>query len=147
MLHKTKSLIDALKVVLGEVTVEGVKVIQRVKAATEIDVAFLRKISGTQVLSVENREWDGENAECGTQDINLDLWVKDPRQDAGSNQLEAEDALEAITDAIRAQAGHHSGGPFGAGTDLVRIEPVSKDSPDERLFTFRIRLTYSVLWG
>ena len=144
---KTNDLIEGLKVVLGEVTVLGQKPIKKIKPATEIDVAFIRRIPDNQVLSLQTREYDGENAELGTQELFLDVWAKDLSQDAGGSQLTEDDKLEAISQACREQAGHLSGGPFGAGTDLVRIEPAIKVSPDDQLFAFRLRLTYAILWG
>lgn len=146
-MHRVKKLIDALTVVLGEVTVDGNKVIKNIKAATEIDVAFLRKVPDTQVVSIGQHDFDGENPQCGTQEVLLDIWTKDVTQNAGARQLTEEEQLSSIADAVLQQVGHNSSGPFGAATTLIRTEVLEKDSPDERIFTFRIRLAFEVLWG
>ena len=125
----------------------GQKPIEEIKKATELDAGFLRKNPRHNVVSQETREWDGENSELGSQEVLLDVWTKNLKQDAGEHQLTDESLLEAIGQAIREQAGHLSGQPFGAGTDLVRIEPPIRELPDRNIFAYRIRLVYNVLWG
>jgi len=125
----------------------GSSPIEEVKKATEVEAGFLKKNPKTNVLSQDTREWDGENAELGSQEIFLDVWTRNLKQDAGAHQLDDNTLLESIGQAVREQVGHLSGQPFGAGTDLVRIETPRRETPDTRIFSYRIRLVYNVLWG
>lgn len=125
----------------------GSSPIKSVKKATEIEAGFLRKNPEHNVLSQDTREWDGENAELGEQEIFLDVWTKNLKQDGGEHQLTGNTLLEAVGQAIREQVGHLSGQPFGAGTDLVRIETPRRETPDTNIFAYRLRLVYNVLWG
>lgn len=125
----------------------GSKPLKSVSKATEIEAGFLKKNPDTNVLSQDVREWDGENAELGRQEIFLDVWTRNLKQDAGAHQIEDNTLLESVGQVIREQVGHLSGGPFGAGTDLIRIDTPQRETPDTRIFSYRIRLVFEVLWG
>lgn len=121
--------------------------IDRVQKASQVDSGYLRKNPNHTVLSQGTKEWDGENANLGTQELIVDVWGKNLTQDAGAHQIESDTLLESISQAIMEQAGHLSGGPFGAGTDLITIISPSEEVPDSNIFAFKAQLIYNVLWG
>ena len=148
MPNKINNLMTGLTVHLKAVTLEdGSTPIDSVKKATELDEGFLKKRTDNTVLSQRAKEWDGENSALGSQEIIIDVWLKNINRDAGAHQIESNTLLESIKDAIQEQAAHFSGGPFGAGTDLILIEPPVKELPDSNLFLFKLQLVYNILWG
>lgn len=146
--NKVEALFNALQTLLTSVTLPDASTpFDRIKLAADLDTNYLSKVPETQVLSQENREWDGENPELGTQELHLDLFTRDITQKAGEAQIVSDTGLNSLTEAVINQASNPIGGAFGAGCTLTLIEPPVREDVSNKVFLYRVRLTYNVVWG
>lgn len=146
--NDVEALFTALRTKLLAVTLpDGSTPFDRVKYAADLETNYLAKVPETQVLSQEDRSWDGENPELGTQELQLDLFTRDITQKAGEAQIASDTGLNSLAKAVREQVGHSSGGPFGASTSLIGMQPPIREDVSNKVFRYRVRLTFEVLWG
>lgn len=145
--NRINNLLSALSTSLTAVTVGGATPFDRIKKASDLEDGYIVKVPETQVLTQQDLEWDGENPELGEQRIHLDLFTRDVTQKAGENQIISDTGLNHLVDAVREQANHFSGGPFGAATTLVAVAPPIREDAGNKVFRYRMRLIYEVLWG
>lgn len=142
------NLLLALQTKLTNIVLEdGTAPFDRIKFASDLETGYLSKVPETQVLSQEDREFDGENPELGKQTVNLDLFTRDITQRAGEKQIVSDSGLSSCEDAIREEIGHLSGGPFGAGCTLIRVNPPKREDVATKVFRYRVRLIYEIIWG
>jgi hypothetical protein len=148
MQNEVANLFEALQAVLKTVTLpDGSKPFVRVKEATDLESNYLVKVPETQVLSQEDREWDNENPELGTQRLNLDCFTRDITQKSGEKQIVSDTGLNSIATAIREQASHFSGGAWGAATTLIGMSPPIREDVGNKIFRYRVRLSFETVWG
>lgn len=148
MQNPIHELLTALTSILTNIVLEDASTpFDRIKIASDLEDGYLSKVPETQVLSQDTRNWDDENPELGKQQINLDLFTRDITQRAGSQQIVSDSGLSSCEDAIREQAGHLSGGPFGAGMNLISVEPPKREDVANKVFRYRVRLVYEIIWG
>lgn len=148
MPNEVNSLFVGLQVLLVAVTLpDGTTPFDRVVKAADLDSNHLAKVPETQVLSQQTREWDGENPELGTQTLYLDCFTRDITQKSGENQIASDTGLNTLAKAVRDQVGHNAGGPFGAGCSLTSMEPPIREDVGAKVFRYRVRLAFEVIWG
>lgn len=146
--NRVSDLLTGLQALLETVTLsDGSTPFNRVKIAADLETNYLTKVPDTQALSQEDRNFDGENPELGTQRVNIDLFTRDITQKAGNKQIVSETALQSCEEEIRNQIGHLAGGLFGAGCTLVQMQPPKREDVSNKVFLFRVRLTYEIIWG
>jgi|SRR5690606_16353938 len=148
MPNEVSNLLTALTTKLQSVTLsDNSQPFVRVVKAADLESQHLAKIPETQVLSQNDRTWDEENPELGTQQILLDCFTRDITQKSGENQVISDTGLNSVADAVREQVGHNSGGPFGAACTLVSVQPPIREDVANKVFRYRVRLTFEVIWG